>query len=416
LIAKLFSSSIINLGLRGFSMLAKFLLVIYIGKYLSVDDLGEYGLFVTTITIAIYFLGLDFYTYNTREILAKEKDKRLPLIRDQFIFHLVVYVVVLPLLLSVFAMGIIEIQYIIYFYLILVFEHLSQELYRLYTTLQKPIFANILLFLRTGLWVYAVIALWYLKVPNTQNLESIWYAWSVGSFISIIVGILYIKKEYNFKDLTQKIDWLWIKNGVKISIPFFIGTLAYKVIEFSDRYMIDYYMTKADVGIYTFFGGIANVVNIVVFTLVIMIYYPILVEQYQNNHIKEFSKNLKVFTIKTISLSIATALLIGLLISPVLNFIGKIEFQNNLNLLWLLLLANIVLNISFVPHYVLYAKGKDIIIRNVTLIGAGMNIVLNLILIKYYGINGAAIATLISFIVILTIKYRQFKLLYIESV
>jgi O-antigen/teichoic acid export membrane protein len=322
-------------------------------------------------------------------------------------------VVVLPLLLSVFAMGIIETQYIIYFYLILVFEHLSQELYRLYTTLQKPIFANILLFLRTGLWVYAVIALWYLKIPNTQNLETIWYAWSIGSFISIIIGFFYIKKEYNFTTLTQKIDWLWIKRGLKVSIPFFVGTLAYKVIEFSDRYMIDYYMTKADVGIYTFFGGIANVVNIVVFTLVIMIYYPILIEQYQKQNMNAFRKTLKVFSLKTIGLSIATALFIAVLISPVLEFMGKIEFQDNISLLWLLLIANIVLNVSFIPHYVLYAKGDDIIIRNATLVGAGLNIALNLVLIRLYGLNGAAVATMISFLFICTIKqYKTTRISY----
>ncbi|WP_297484114.1 oligosaccharide flippase family protein, partial [Sulfurimonas sp.] len=266
------SSSIVNLGLRGLSMLAKFLLIIYIGKFLSVSELGEYGLFVTTVTISIYFLGLDFYTYNTREILAKEKEARLPLIRDQFVFHLLVYVIVLPLLLSIFLFGIIETKFIVYFYLILVFEHLAQELYRLYTTLQKPIFANFLLFLRTGLWVYVIIAVWYVNIDGLKNLTTVWIGWIVGSFVSIIVGVVSLNKEYDFKGLAEKIDWVWIKNGLKVSMPFFVATLAYKVIEFSDRYMIDYYMTKADVGIYTFFGSIANTINIVVFTLVIMIY------------------------------------------------------------------------------------------------------------------------------------------------
>jgi len=386
-------------------MLAKFLLIIYIGKYLSVDELGEYGLFVTTITIAIYFLGLDFYTYNTREILAKEKNKRLPLIRDQFIFHLLVYVIVLPLLLTIFTLGLINTEYILYFYLILVFEHLSQELYRLYTTLQKPIFANFLLFVRTGLWVYVVMALWHLNVERMMNLETVWYGWAIGSFISIIIGILYLKRDYDFKNLTEKIDWYWIKNGVKVSIPFFIGTFAYKVIEFSDRYMIDYYMTKVDVGIYTFFSGIANTINIIVFTLVIMIYYPLLVEQYQNKEMDVFKKTLRVFSVKTISFSVFSSIGILLLIGFVLDFMGKLEFQNNIEVLWLLIIANIILNISFIPHYVLYAAQKDIIIRNATLIGAGINIVLNLILIKSYGIAGAAIATITSFMIIYMLKF-----------
>ena len=383
-------------------MLAKFLLIIYIAKYLSVDELGEYGLFVTTITIAIYFLGLDFYTYNTREILAKEKNERLPLIRDQFIFHLLVYVIVLPLLLTVFTLGIINTEFIVYFYLILVFEHLSQELYRLYTTLQKPIFANFLLFMRTGLWVYAVIALWYLNVEGTMNLLTVWYGWTVGSLISIIIGIIYLKTDYKFEDLSEAINWGWIKNGVKVSMPFFIGTLAYKIIEFSDRYMIDYYMTKADVGVYTFFGGIANTIFTVVFTLVLMVYYPKLIEAYQTKH--EYKAVSKPFFYKTLIVSLVTSFLVVVFIHPVLDYMSKEEFINNIEILWLLILATIVLNISFVPHYILYAMKRDIIIRDITLIGAAINIALNLVLIKEYGLVGAAISTIAAFIFIAGMK------------
>ncbi|WP_457593293.1 oligosaccharide flippase family protein [Hydrogenimonas sp.] len=407
---KFFSSSILNLGLRGLSMLAKFLLIIYIGKYLSVDELGEYGLFVTTITIAIYFLGLDFYTYNTREILSKPQEERFPLIRDQFIFHLIVYVVILPLLLSVFAIGIIETRYIVYFYLILIFEHLSQELYRLYTTLQKPIFANMLLFFRTGIWVYVVIILWFLSVPNTQNLETVWYGWSIGSFISIIIGVFYIKKEYGFETLAQKIDWLWIKNGVKVSIPFLIGTLAYKVIEFSDRYMIDYYMTKTDVGIYTFFGSIANTINIFIFTLVIMIYYPKLIEFYQKGRTREFKSIIKKFTYKTILLSIILSVGIVIFIHPIIDFMDKSLFYQDIAVLWLLIMANVILNISYIPHYILYAIRKDTILRNSMILGALLNVFLNIFLIKLYGVTGAAISTIASFLLILFIKYFNIPL------
>ena len=406
---RFFASSILNLGLRGLSMLAKFLLVIYIGKYLSVEDLGEYGLFITTITIAIYFLGLDFYTYNTREILAKEKDQQLQLIRDQFIFHILVYVIVLPILLTVFTFGLIKREFIAYFYFILIFEHISQEFYRLYITLQKQIFSNFLLFMRTGIWVYAIIALWYFKIDGTFNLETVWHAWIMGSFISILIGIIHLKKDYNFESLTERIDWIWIRNGIKISIPFFIGTLAYKVIEFSDRYMINHYMTKADVGIYTFFSGIANTVNIIVFTLVIMMYYPSLIEQYQAKEMDVFKNTLKQFSIKIALFSIFSSIGILLFIGYVLEFTGKSEFQKHIEVLCLLIIANIVLNFSYIPHYTLYAAQKDIIIRNATLLGAGINIFLNILLISEYGINGAAIATIASFMVIYILKFWHCK-------
>ena len=401
---RFFASSILNLGLRSLSMLAKFLLVIYIGKYLSVEDLGEYGLFITTITIAIYFLGLDFYTYNTREILAKEKVERLPLIRDQFVFHLIVYSIVLPTLLTIFAFDIIKKEYIVFFYFILVFEHISQELYRLFTTLKRPLFANFLLFIRTGMWVYILILLWQMEVSKAPSLISVWYSWIIGSFLSVIIGILYLQKEYNFKTLTKEIDWIWIKTGLKVSMPFFIGTLAYKVIEFSDRYMIDFYMTKADVGIYTFFGSIANTINIIVFTLVIMIYYPLLVEQYQNNQMSKYKQTLKEFFLKTLTISLGVSIALLLLIQPVLEYIDKTELQQSISILWLLIISNVILNVSLVPHYNLYARKKDLQIRNATIAGALANILLNIIFIKSFGLQGAAISTILSFVIILILK------------
>lgn len=399
------STRVLNLSLRVLSMVAKFLLIIYIGKYFSTEALGEYGLFVTTITIAIYFLGLDFYTYNTREIIHKTESERFALIRDQFIFHSLVYVVVLPLLFVVFLFDIIDFKYMFLFYLVLIMEHISQELFRLYVTLSKPIFANILLFFRAGIWVYVLILLWMYDVKDTQNLSFIYLSWFIGSFVSIIIGFSYLLKLYDTKALTTSIDWLWIKKGAKVSIPFFIGTIAYKVIEFSDRYMIDYYMTKSDVGVYTFYGSIANTMQTLVFTLVIMMYYPKMIELYRDSKMEEFEKTVKKFFLEVLAYSLITIVSVVVLIHPVLEYLGKAEFAQNLSVLWMLLGATLVLNLSFVPHYVLFVKHKDMAIRNITLMGAGLNIGLNMILIPFYGLVGAVISTIAAFIWILVQKY-----------
>ena len=110
-----------NLSFRGLAVLGRFLILIGIGKFLSVQDLGIYGLFYTSVIISIYIIGFDFYTYNTRELIATKNDKRLHLILDQFIFHAAFYVILLPTLLSIFFMDIVPIKYIYMFYLVLIF-------------------------------------------------------------------------------------------------------------------------------------------------------------------------------------------------------------------------------------------------------------------------------------------------------
>ncbi|MDC4746794.1 hypothetical protein NQ846_17000, partial [Acinetobacter baumannii] len=59
---------LINLGLRGLTVLFKASLIFYIAKELNTSDMAIYGVFAAIITYFMYFVGLDFYTYYTREI------------------------------------------------------------------------------------------------------------------------------------------------------------------------------------------------------------------------------------------------------------------------------------------------------------------------------------------------------------
>ena len=220
-------TSFVNLFLRGLSLVSRFVLIVYIGKYLSTSELGVFGLFSTTVTLALLLLGLDFYTYNTREILCKSDSERLPLIRDQFVFHLLTYVVLLPLLLIVFYKNIIPYKFILFFYLILVFEHISQEFFRLFTCLSKTLFANFTLFIRTGLWVYLIIGFWIYSSGNHINLETVWVGWLLGAFASVIISVIYLRRLHPESVSNVPINWSWIRKGIKVSIPFFIGTIAY---------------------------------------------------------------------------------------------------------------------------------------------------------------------------------------------
>ena len=141
-------NGVIGVGLRSITLASKFILLVYMAKLLSPEQIGVYGIFVATISYALYFLGLDFYVINTREILAKsDKKEKARLVRDQLAFHGVVYIFVLPMLLVVFMAGLLPWKYIVWFYVLLVLEHLSQEAIRLFFTLSLPIVAN-----RFGHW------------------------------------------------------------------------------------------------------------------------------------------------------------------------------------------------------------------------------------------------------------------------
>ncbi|TFH00432.1 MAG: hypothetical protein E4H13_07510 [Calditrichales bacterium] len=396
----------LNLFFRGLAVAGRFLILIGIGRFFSTEDFGIYGLFHSTVMLALYFIGFDFYTFNTREIIARAPTSRLSIIRDQFVFHMVSYVVIGPLLLLIFYQEIIPVSYLLWFYLILIMEHVSQELIRIFTALKQSVFANFITFFKSGIWVYALWVVWLKGNNSIYQLDQVWLAWSLGLLLAVLLSAIYLSRLNLGSIRGIPVNWSWIWNGLKISIPFFISTIAYKIIEFSNRYFIDYFNSKTEVGIFTFYFGIANLINIVVFTGVIMVLYPTMYEIYLKNEIENFRKKVKQFTLLVIGSSLLMGLLLVLIIPLLLALIGKESmYISHLDTYYLLILANVILNISLIPHYLMYIRKKDMQIMIVTLIGALANIVLNLVLIPRWGLYGAAWSAIISFSVIFVLKY-----------
>ena len=60
---------VLNVFLRGMTLVSKFSLIFVLAKYLDAAELGLYGLVVATVTYSLYLVGLDFYSYSNREII-----------------------------------------------------------------------------------------------------------------------------------------------------------------------------------------------------------------------------------------------------------------------------------------------------------------------------------------------------------
>lgn len=395
--------SFLNLGLRGLSLGARFLLIFYLGKYFSLEVLGFYGIFYTTVALALFLLGLDFYNFSNREVLFAKDEDRLSLLRDQLFFYGIVYIVCLPLLLFLFFYNVLPLSALCFFYVILILEHISQEFYRIFTMLSFPVFANWLLFFRSGIWVYILITIWMITPSQNHSLNDVWWAWICGAAVSVILG--FVKIGMLYKNYTLKpINYSWIKAGLKVCMYYLAATVALKIIEFSNRYIIEYWCSIKAVGIYTFYNQMANMINVVIFTLFIMVLYPKLITAANDNNLLELRQIKASLMKKVVVFSLLLGLFLIIIIKPVLYFIGKDDFYNEINTFYILILSNVVLNISFIYHYVLYALKKDIPILISTVIGAVASIILNAILIRLMGISGAAIAILVSYIIISLLK------------
>ncbi len=366
---------------------------------------GAYSLVATTVTLGVYFLGLDFYYYANREMLKPGRSVSHVFLH-QLLFYLPVYLVFLPLFYLFFHAGFLDRSYLWLFYAVLIVEHLSYELFRLLFILKKPLLANINLFFRNGFGF--ALALGHLYFYGHIDIKSILIYWLSGDLLSVLISVSGIPFSLkSWKKTLGKPDFSWIKKGLAVSMPFFLATISYKIIEFSDRYMIDWFLDKKSLGVYAFFSNIALLVNTVVYTAVISLLFPGLVESLLSGRKEEFRNKFRVFKQKIFRWSGLTAVGVILSMPALLLLLHKQEHLHKFYVFVLLVLGNWILNLSYTYHYILYGKNKDWIIFRSTALAALINIVLNLLLIPVTGLAGAALATLLAFVIIYIIKKRK---------
>jgi len=406
---QLFSDRLINLSLRGLTILLKFVLSILIIKELSLEDYGIFGLFQSSIIILSFIVGFDFYTFSSREILKKDAKPVNYYFTNQLVFHLFAYIVILPLSYFIFYSGIIDFKYFVLFILILVSEHLSQEIYRILIILNKSVIATTVLFFRSGLWIIALYIVWNQNYLS-KSIDSILILWLIGAIISVILGFNFL----NLKKL-KKLDVKWILLGVKVALPFFIGTIFYKLIEFSGRYFLIFFYGESEVGVFTFFTSIANILFVFVQTIVIIERYPKLIEAKEKG--KElFLVSLKVFNKEIIQYSMAGFVLSIVFIYPLLWFLDKIELFESFISYIILLISSLMFCLSFISHYALYSYKRDFYILKATTFGLMINLVMSFLLIPRYSVLGASIAQLAAFFSMFVLKVYFWKKIKISEI
>lgn len=192
--------------------------------------------------------------------------------------------------------------------------------------------------------------------------------------------------------------------GFYVGSAMFLSTIFLKIIEYSDRYFITYFINEKELGIYFFFFQIANLVNVIVYTAFISFVYPSIMKSVYSQSQKTLQIAQNSIIKNTIALTILFAVLSLFFMNDLLDFIDRPELYEKRSVFYIHLAGAFFFNLSFASHFVLIAEEKEKLILKVTLASCIVNVVLNLSLIPVIGIYGAAISLLCSNIIMFIIK------------
>ncbi|WP_308367627.1 MULTISPECIES: hypothetical protein [unclassified Microbulbifer] len=346
-----------NISLRGMTLASKFLLIFFLARFLEPAELGLYGLLVATIGYALYLLGLDFYTFTTREILKRERSEWGGLLKAQGALALLLYAAFMPLLLLIFSTDSLPWTVAGWFFALLILEHLNQELMRLLIAISEPLLASLVLFLRSGIWAIAV-TVWMFVTPETRNLDAVLLAWALGGLSAFLLAVWRL---YRLKigGWWKRIDWAWIRKGINIALPLLIATLALRGLFTLDRYWLEALAGLEVLGVYVLFMGIANAMMSFLDAGVFAFSYPGLISAFQKQSTDAFRQGVKRLFIQTTGFSLIFAVMALLLIGPLLDWLDKPLYREQQGMFpWILMVA-VLYALSMIPHYALYAQDQD---------------------------------------------------------
>lgn len=397
---------LINVALRGITLASKFLLIFFLARFLEPAELGLYGLLVATIGYSLYLLGLDFYAFTTREILKRELSEWGGLLKDQGALTLLLYACFMPLLLLLFYTGSLPWTVAGWFFALLVLEHLNQELMRLLIAISEPLLASLVLFLRSGAWAVAVTTL-MIFIPETQTLDSVLAAWTVGGLSAFLLAAWRLHR-LKLGGWHKRVDWSWIWLGVKIALPLLIATLALRGLFTLDRYWLEGLAGLEVLGAYVLFIGVANAMVSFLDAGVFAFIYPGLINAFQRQQADVFRQGVKNLFFQTACFSAIFAATALLLIGPLLDWLDKPLYREQQGMFPWILLATVLYALSMIPHYALYAQGKDRPIIYSHIVGLGVFIPTTWLLSEQCPGIAIPLGLCVAFLVILLWKLQAY--------
>jgi O-antigen/teichoic acid export membrane protein len=386
---------------RAITLGSRFLLTILLARALAPEDLGYFGLLSAALPFGIVLIGLEFHNFLVREQVIATPEQRVEHIRNQGALYFCNYLLLLAIGVTLVIFRTDLLHSVMWFIALLAVEHLTIEAFRNLIAFSRPFAANIILLVRGGLWVYVIGAVMAL-IPATRKVETVFIAWFISGLLGIAITVILFRK-LPWKEVPWRgVDWKWIASGLRISAPFMLIAASILTSTYCDRFFIDSYLPRRDVGIYTFFSMLAIGVQSLV-TTISQQYLPLIIAaRHQGAHAHRSS--LVNFARILLYCSAAANAVAVAAIVPLLSLMGKSEYSANLNIFFLLLAASALRGFADIPAHALYSAGADRELFAGNIASALTAIGLSATLIPTLGLPGAALGSLGAGLMLLVVE------------
>ena len=394
------NTGLLTLSNFGSKILSFFLVPLYT-SVLSTADYGNYDFIYTTISLLIPFLTLCIYESALRFLLDKKNDKKV-VVTITFKYSILAVLIFFVFTIINKILGLVEIfnNYLLFFILLFLSSLIYTVMQNIARGMDKIKDVAISGFLNSIFMLSLNLAfLLYYKI----GLNGYFLSTIISNIVAAFYLLLRLKiiKYINLKNKDKVLE----KNMIEYSKPLMFNAISWWINSASDRYIVTFFCGLATNGIYSISYKIPSMLS--VFQIIFNQAWGIsAVKEYDSDEAVDFFSN--AYSIYNFLMVVICSVLIIFV-----RIIAKILYMNEFYAAWFyspFLFLSVIFGALAGFFGGIFSAAKDSkIIGITTVLGAIINVILNIVLVYCIGALGAAIATFASYFIIWVIRLIKVK-------
>lgn len=399
-----------NAGLRVAGLGSRFLLSMFMARYMALRDIGTFALMtgVTGLLPSLVGFGLNFFL--SRALVGLPPAAAMRITVDRFAVGILAGLAAVAALWTATRAGWVTLPFP--FALagaIMLLELLGFDLQMALLARSRSTFANILLFFRNGAWTipFMLLAWW---APAWRTIDALAWFWLAGLVAShLLFALVYRRGCHAAIRTARPLRSGFLGEVGARAIKIYASDLGLAGSVYVDRFIITALIDVTAAGIYFFYASIVNAVYVICIAATVQVYQPQLRAAFVQDGVAGLVATMRPRLRTTLALTIAALASAGPATWLVAHLTHKPQLIATLGVLPILLLAYVFKILSEFLSGALAAAEQDRSYALFNILGLVFTAAACVALIPPLGLYGVALANLIASTLLVALRLRSWK-------
>lgn len=388
--------SLLVMLMRIGALVAKFALTLFLAKFVSLESVAIYGMIAGAVILVPIGLSMGVAQSIVRDAAHQSRNATAKRVRLYLSATAVQYLLLLSVLIGycVIVQQFVPLLVLVVIYL----EQIGNDSSNLLIAVRRPLAANVLIFIRSALWIYLYIASAF-YYESLRSIDILLTFWAISCVLVVLIVIL-LFREWRWPSCRVSkpalLAWFWRRS--KLSRYLYVSEVSSNVSFYIDRFVLSSALDLKMAGVYTIYSSIGMALYNLVSSGVMQIARPKMVRAYAESEFGYFKSLYKDCLKRSLTFSVLLSVSsVGIfwLIFPYMDE----QLLENYSVFAFVLGCVCIRVLADVKGYKLYTSKHDFAFMKSTIVSVAVSVVCNVLLVPYIGIWGAACSLFFTYIV-----------------